>query len=49
MEKIEQQEEEKLRLLRKAWQQGLDCGDAGELEFSVLKKDARAHRAAAKA
>lgn len=49
MEKAERQEAEKLRLLRQAWQEGVDSGDAGELDFSELKKQARARRAAAKA
>jgi antitoxin ParD1/3/4 len=49
MEKTEQQEAEKLRLLRQAWQEGIDSGDAGELDFAELKKEARARRAAAKA
>jgi antitoxin ParD1/3/4 len=49
MEKVEQQEAEKLRLLRQAWQEGIDSGDAGDLDFAELKKEARARRAAAKA
>ena len=48
MEKSERQEAEKLRLLRQAWRQGVDSGDVGELDFSELKKEARARRAAAK-
>jgi antitoxin ParD1/3/4 len=42
MEKIEQQEAEKLNFLRKAWQEGIDSGDAGEVDFSALKQEARA-------
>jgi len=42
MEKVEKQEVEKLGYLRKAWQQGLDSGDAGEVDFAALKKEARA-------
>ena len=41
MEKLEQQEAEKLRLLRKAWQDGIDSDDAGELDFAALKREAR--------
>jgi antitoxin ParD1/3/4 len=41
MEKVEQQEAEKLGLLRKAWQDGIDSGDAGELDFASLKQEAR--------
>jgi antitoxin ParD1/3/4 len=48
MEKSERLEAEKLRLLREAWRQGVDSGDVGELDFSELKKEARARRAAAK-
>ncbi|WP_159728120.1 type II toxin-antitoxin system ParD family antitoxin [Methylosinus sp. Ce-a6] len=49
MEKAEKQEAERLRLLRKAWKQGVDSGDAGELDFAALKKEARARKAPAKA
>ena len=49
MEKLEQQEAEKLQYLRKAWQEGIDSGDAGEIDFAALKKEARAHLAASKA
>ncbi|MGA2127837.1 MAG: type II toxin-antitoxin system ParD family antitoxin [Xanthobacteraceae bacterium] len=48
MEKIEQQEAEKLHFLRKAWQDGIDSGDAGEVDFSALKQEARARLAASK-
>lgn len=49
MEKIEQQEIEKLRFLRGAWKEGVDSGDAGEVDFSALKQEARARLAASKA
>jgi antitoxin ParD1/3/4 len=49
MEKTEQQEAEKLGFLRQAWRQGIDSGDAGELDFSALKQEARARLAASKA
>ena len=49
MEKIERQEAEKLSYLRQAWRQGIDSGDAGELDFSALKQEARARLAASKA
>ena len=49
MEKVEQQEAEKLGFLRKAWQEGIDSGDAGEMDFTALKKEARARLAASKA
>ena len=46
MEKVEQKEAEKLHFLRKAWQEGIDSGDAGEVDFSALKQEARARFAA---
>ena len=49
MEKLEQQEAEKLSFLRKAWQEGIDSGDASEIDFAALKKDARGRLAASKA
>ena len=49
MEKVEQQESERLQFLRKAWQDGIDSGDAGELDFKALKLKARARLAASKA
>ncbi len=49
MEKIEQQEAEKLQFLRQAWKEGIDSGDAGELDFAALKQEARARLAASKA
>jgi hypothetical protein len=42
-------EVEKLNCLRKAWQEGLDSADAGELDFEALKQEARARLAASKA
>jgi antitoxin ParD1/3/4 len=49
MEKVEQQEAEKLQYLRKAWQEGVDSGDVGEIDFMALKQEARARLAASKA
>lgn len=42
MEKTEQQDAEKLALLRAAWKEGIDSGDVGEVDFAVLKREARA-------
>jgi antitoxin ParD1/3/4 len=47
MEKTEQQEAEKLKLLRQAWTQGVESGDAGEIDFDALKKEARKRSVAA--
>lgn len=41
MEKADAQDAEKLRLMRKAWQDGVESGDAGELDFAALKQEAR--------
>src|SRR5579863_10424467 len=48
MEKTEQEQAGKLELLRQAWKEGIDSGDAGEIDFKALKKEARARLAAAK-
>ena len=49
MEKVERQKAENLRFFRQAWQDGIDGGDAGELDFAVLKKEAWALLALSKA
>ena len=46
METIERQDSDSLRWLRGAWQDGLDSGDAGEIDFTALKAEARGRRAA---
>jgi antitoxin ParD1/3/4 len=48
MERTEQQEAEKLALLRHGWTKGIDSGDAGEIDFAALKQEARARLAASK-
>ena len=48
MEKTERRDAEKLALLRQAWKEGVDSGDVGEVDFTALKKEARARLAAAK-
>jgi antitoxin ParD1/3/4 len=48
MESLERREAEKLGFLRKAWQEGIDSGDAGELDMAALKREARARLAASK-
>ena len=45
MEKVERREAEKLTLLRSAWKEGIDSGDAGEVDFTALKQEARARLA----
>ena len=46
MEKLDQQETGKPSALRKAWNDGIDSGDAGEIDFAGLKLEARARLAA---
>jgi antitoxin ParD1/3/4 len=46
MEKVERQEAEKLGLLRQAWREGVDSGEADAVDFSALKQEARARLAA---
>jgi antitoxin ParD1/3/4 len=46
MEKAERQDAEKLALLRSAWKEGIASGDAGEVDFTALKQEARARLAA---
>jgi antitoxin ParD1/3/4 len=48
MESLERREAEKLGFLRKVWQEGIDSGDAGELDYAALKQEARARLAASK-
>lgn len=49
MEKSEQLAADELGILRKAWKEGIDSGDAGELDFAALKQEARARLAGLKA
>jgi antitoxin ParD1/3/4 len=48
MEKTEQREAQALDQLRRAWQEGIDSGDVGELDFESLKQQARQRLAASK-
>jgi len=48
MERTEREEAEKLALLRRAWKEGIDSGDAAEIDFAALKREARARLAAPK-
>lgn len=41
LERHDQLNAEKLRLLQEAWHEGIDSGDAGEIDFAQLKGDAR--------
>ena len=48
VEKTELQKAEKLVWLRQAWNEGIESGDAGEIDFVALKREARARLAASK-
>ena len=48
LERADQQEAERLKGLRRAWREGLDSGDAGELDFAELRRAAQREQAARK-
>jgi antitoxin ParD1/3/4 len=41
MERLDRAEIEKLHWLQNAWREGVDSGDAGEIDFGELKQEAR--------
>lgn len=41
MENIERRHADRIQSLREAWREGLDSGDAGEIDFTALKAEAR--------
>lgn len=41
LERADQQEAERIKSLRRAWQEGIDSGDAGEINFSELRQAAK--------
>lgn len=41
MERLDRAEIEKLHWLQNAWREGIDSGDAGEIDFAELKQEAR--------
>lgn len=46
MERLDHMEIEKLQWLQNAWREGIDSGDAGEIDFAELKQEARRRLAA---
>jgi antitoxin ParD1/3/4 len=48
LDRADQQEAERIKTLRKAWQRGIDSGDAGELGFAELRQAAKREHAARK-
>jgi antitoxin ParD1/3/4 len=49
LERADQQEAERIKLLRRAWREGIESGDAGEPGFAELRHAAQRERAARKA
>lgn len=39
METVERHDADRLGWLRRAWRDGVDSGDAGEIDFTALKAD----------
>ena len=48
LERSDQQQAERLKGLRRAWREGLDSGDAGELDFAELRRAAQREQTARK-
>ena len=46
MERFDQAGVEKLHWLQNGWREGIDSGDAGEIDFAELKQEARRRLAA---
>jgi antitoxin ParD1/3/4 len=46
MERLDRAEIDKLHWLQDAWREGVDSGDAGEIDFDELKQEARRRLAA---
>lgn len=46
METVERHDADRLRWLRSTWRDGVDSGDAGEIDFVALKAEARERRTA---
>jgi len=40
LERADQQEVERVKGLRRAWKEGIESGDAGELDFASLRRTA---------
>jgi antitoxin ParD1/3/4 len=48
LERADQQEVERIKALRRAWQEGIESGDAGEINFAELRQAAKREHAARK-
>ncbi len=48
LEKADRQEAERVKVLRRAWKEGIESGDAGELNFTELRAAAKRQLASRK-
>jgi antitoxin ParD1/3/4 len=48
LERADRQEAERVKALRRAWKEGIDSGDAGELDFAELRETAKRELASRK-
>ncbi len=48
LERADRQEAERVKALRRAWKEGIDSGDAGELDFAGLREAAKRELASRK-
>jgi len=46
LERFDRTQAERLHWLQNAWREGIDSGDAGEIDFAELKQEARRRLAA---
>jgi antitoxin ParD1/3/4 len=48
LERADRQEAERVKALRRAWKEGIDSGDVGELDFAELRETAKRELASRK-
>ena len=41
LERADRQEAERVKMLRRAWKEGIESGDAGELDFAEVRRAAQ--------
>jgi antitoxin ParD1/3/4 len=46
LERADRQEAERIKVLRRAWREGIESGDAGELDFASLRQAAKREHSA---
>ena len=49
LERADQQQAERLKGLRRSWREGIESGDAGEIDFAELRRTAKREQATRKA